>query len=84
MIWNYTLPTGLLISIVLIDIKALISNQTVTQPLINMLRLIDLSTAYRAQNWLQLAIDLREAPVSIIIPIKTVKVYRNAVVIAVL
>ena len=48
MIWNYTLPIGLLISIVLIDIEALILNWIVIWPLINILRLINLSTAYKA------------------------------------
>ena len=52
MIWNYTLFTGLLMSMVLIDIKALILNWTVTWPLINILRFINLSTTYRAWNWL--------------------------------
>ena len=35
-------------SIVLIDIEAPILNWIVTWPLVNMLRLIDLSTAYKA------------------------------------
>ena len=70
--------------IVLIDIKALILNQTVTQPLVNILRLIDLSTAYKVWNWLQLAIDLYKVPILIIIPIKTIEVYYNAIAVAIL
>ena len=49
-----------------------------------MLRLTDLSIAYRAWNWLQPAIDLYEVPVLIIIPMKTVKVYYNAMAVAIL
>ena len=84
MIQNCTLPTGLLMSVVIIDIEAPIPNWTVTWSLINVLRLTDLSTAYRAQNWLQLAIDLCKAPISIITPMKTIKVYYNTAVVAVL
>ena len=84
MIQNYILLTKLLIFIVLIDIKTLISNWTVTQPLVNMLRLTDLFTAYRAWNQLQLAIDLREVLILIIIPIKTVKVYYDTIAVAIL
>ena len=70
--------------IILINIEAPILNWTVTQPLINVLRLTNLSTAYRAWNWLQLAIDLYKVPVLIIIPIKTVKVYYNTIAVAIL
>ena len=75
---------SLVILTVLIDIEAPIPNQIVTWPLINILRLIDLSTACRVWNWLQLAIDLCKVPVLIIIPIKAVEVYYNTVAIAIL
>ena len=50
MMWNYTLPIGLLTSIVPIDVEALIPNWIVTWPLVDVLRLTDLSMAYRAWN----------------------------------
>ena len=45
---------------------------------------MNLSTAYRVWNWLQPAINLYKVPVLIIIPMKTIKVYYDAVAMAIL